>query len=113
MTAEKLQQLVKELDAKVSQAYPRPKIVPPAPSPGVVLDSITREAMYSRIRDLQRMYQLGWLLRQETFHVPAMECLEDAELSGLLTDMERARECLVEGVCFEDAGLVRSRALDL
>ena len=54
--------------------------------------------MISRIRDLQRMYGLGWLVRQETFHVPALECLEDGELSALLSDMERARECIAEAI---------------
>lgn len=65
--------------------------------------------MLARIRDLRRMYRLGWLVRQETFNVPALECLEDRELSALLQDMERARECLQDDVSFEEAGLVRSR----
>lgn len=78
--------------------------------PGPNFDGITREAHIRRIRYLARAYRLRWLLDQETFHVAALECLEDAELSALLADMERARECMQEDVSFEDAGLVRSRA---
>ena len=36
--------------------------------------------------------------------------LEDCDLIRLLNLMERARECIVDGVSFEDAGLVRSVA---
>lgn len=73
------------------------------------MDAISRDAVLARIRDLRRMYRLGWLVRQETFNVAALECLEDRELSALLQDMERARECLQDDVSFEEAGLVRSR----
>lgn len=110
MSEGKLRELVELLDQRVVRIHPeRPTLsVVPVAEPG--LDSITREAMTQRIRDLQRMYQLGWLVRQETFHVPGIELLEDSELSALLQDVERARECIVEGVSFDDAGLVRSRA---
>ncbi|WP_396615471.1 hypothetical protein ACHZ97_14445 [Lysobacter soli] len=112
MNEGKLRELVDLLDQRVVRVQtPRPelKVVPFMPPAEPGMDSVTREAMTQRIRDLQRMYQLGWLVRQETFHVPGIELLEDCELSALLHDMERARECIVEGVSFDDAGLVRSR----
>ena len=82
------------------------RLVQPAKPP--VFDSVTRDSMLGRIRDLRRMYGLGWLVRQETFDIGPMECLEDRALSALLHDMERARECLRDDVSFEDAGLLRS-----
>lgn len=73
------------------------------------LDSVSRMVMTARIRDLGRMYSLGWLVRQETRHVSGqIECLPDDELIRLQWLLERARECCVEGVGFDEAGLVRN-----
>ena len=66
-----------------------------------------------RIRRLQRMYGLQWLVEQETFNTPGLDSLEDAQLSALLQQVERARECLVDGTGFDDAGLVQNTADDI
>lgn len=78
--------------------------------PKQLFDSVTRDACLKRIRFLRKAYSLAWLVDQHTFDAPALESLTDEALSDLLRAMERARECIVEGVSFDDAGLVESVA---
>lgn len=109
-----MNELVALLKERVKSApQPKPKLklikLETPQNKGFSMDSISREAHIRRIRWLARAFRLQWLLDQETFHVAAIECLEDDALSALLRDMERARECMRDDVSFEDAGLIRQQ----
>lgn len=111
LTPQEVQELNRILDARDIQ-NPQKKararlrlIVPPTPT---LLDPIFRDAHIKRIIHLRDAYRLRWLVDQATFNVASLSCLEDCDLIRLLTDMERARECIADGISFEDAGLVRS-----
>jgi hypothetical protein len=77
------------------------------PPPRTMFDSITRSACLARIRFLSRRYQLGWLIEQETFDTPGIECATDERLADVLKKMEHARECITQGIPLEDAGIIR------
>lgn len=106
MSKERLQELAGIMAGRVEQIRPRARLQVVRPQ-ARSFDGITRDSVLQRIRDLQRMYRLGWLVRQETFDRPGVDALEDDELSALLRKMEHARECISDGVSFEDAGLIR------
>lgn len=73
------------------------------------MDAIQREAHYRRIRYLASAYKLQWLVDQATWNVANLEDLSDEDLIELHRDMDRARECPVDDVSYEDAGLVRNK----
>lgn len=82
--------------------------------PGAIhFDAITRDAMLRRVRFLARSYRLQWLVEQQTFGRTGADELEFSELCDLLRDMEHARECIEDGISFEEAGLVKSTYIRL
>lgn len=110
---DQLAAIIRERVKNAPLAKPQLRIVRVEPPQADVfkLDEIAREAHIRRIRWLARAFRLQWLMDQSTFHVASIECLDDSDLSALLRDMERARECMHDDVSFEDAGLIRSRSV--
>ena len=114
----RLQALANLIAAELDAAPPRPKLKLVRKNDLVKkgelhLDPQTRDIIYSRIRDLARVYGLGLLIRQETAHCSSrIECLEDKELTALLQLMERARESIADGISIDEAGLVRRANID-
>lgn len=109
LSLEEIQELSRILDARAGLGRSeRPKLRLVVPPTSKLLDPIFRDAHIKRIIHLRDAYRLRWLVDQATFNVASLSCLEDCDLIRLLNDMERARECIVDGISFEDAGLVRS-----
>lgn len=107
----RVRQLVDMIEAKLApaQAPARPvlRVVRDDPPARTWLQPFERDMRYQLIRDIARLHGLRWLIRRETEHVDGvMERLEDAELIGLHATMLRAQECILEGVGFDDAGLM-------
>lgn len=90
----------------VTPAKPKLRLVE-APPP-TLFDSITRDGCAKRIRYLRKAYQLQWLVDQHTFNEPCLESLSDEAMSKLLGELEKARECIIEGISFDEAGLMRN-----
>ncbi|MBB1060392.1 hypothetical protein [Marilutibacter spongiae] len=110
MDQQEIRALAREIAAsrggKVRAKVRHLSVVGSTVAPG--LNALQRDVVYGRIRDLGNMYWLNWLIRQETAEVMGvMECLSDKELTQLLEKMERGRECRIEGIAFDEAGLVR------
>lgn len=80
--------------------------IPTAPLPGV-LQPFERDMRYQLIRDIARIHGIGWFLRKETVHVDCIiERLDDEGLVRLHDRMQKAQGCILEGVGFDDAGLM-------
>lgn len=84
----------------------------PVESAGRRLDEVTRTSRIGYLRELARAYRpmgMGLIVKQALVGHTGMEDLTDDELIGLHRDMDRARECISDGITFEEAGLLRSQ----
>ncbi|MEJ6328620.1 hypothetical protein Q2B95_08125 [Stenotrophomonas maltophilia] len=74
------------------------------------MDAILRESHCRMIRHLRRRwgFSMQVLIDQACFGYVGIEQLPDDDLIQLHKDLERAQECMRDGVAFEDAGLLRS-----
>lgn len=79
----------------VEQAAPLPR------------STVDRSILIRRIRDMERLHDLGWLVRQETMHAGfRLGQLDMPELSALFDRLWSAIQCPVEDVSYFDAGLI-------
>jgi hypothetical protein len=101
------------IEAKIAKHVPANKpvlrLVKPPPRRVGGMDEVTRESHLRMIRHLRRMYGLQVLVDQATFGRCSIEQLEDEEIIQLHADLNRARECGIEGISIEEAGLLRPR----
>ncbi|MEQ8034292.1 hypothetical protein [Xanthomonas sp. WHRI 6106] len=78
--------------------------------PNKELDAFERESHRKLIRHIRRRwgFPMQVLIDQACFGISGIERMNDAALVQLHRDLERAQECMREGIAFEDAGLLRS-----
>lgn len=75
------------------------------------MDVILRESHCRMIRHFRRHWgqPMQMVIDQACFGYTGIEQLPDDALIQLHMDLERAQDCMRDGVSFEDAGLLRSR----
>jgi hypothetical protein len=107
--------LVALIEQKIAKQVPADKpalrVVAPAKQQRTRLDAITRESHLRMVRSLRKHYKaFGFeiLVNQATIGKADLDDLDDDELIALHRDLDRARECLNDGITFEEAGLIRS-----
>lgn len=106
--------LVALMERKLGKRFPAPKpqlvvVKPPPKAESLVLDSVTKESHIRMIGHLRKRYGLQVLVDQAIFGKGSIDRLSDEELVALHRDLERARDCMADGITLEDAGLLRSR----
>jgi hypothetical protein len=111
MALEALAEALAEKVRRSKREKPKLRLVQPARP--TIFDAITRASILSRIRWLSKSYRdLQMLVDQATFNMPGLDSMEDTQLSALLRDLERARECCLEGIPFDDAELIHNTTDD-
>lgn len=106
-----LDALARALADKVRKGPPKaPRLRLVEAPPRTIYDSITRDSCLRRVRFLARACGFQWLVDQATFNKPCLDSLADEELSRLLAELERARECCEQQIPLEDADFLRSVA---
>jgi len=75
------------------------------------MDAVTRESHIRMINSLRRFYKpfgMDVIVNQALVGRGSLESLDDDSLVDLLRDIDRARECISDGIGFEEAGLIRN-----
>lgn len=86
----------------------RPRLIVPEHARPALVDP-TRPARERRIRFIVGRYGLWWLVEYYTEGEREIEDLPEDQLRELGRDCEKALKAVLEGVSFEDIGLVRGR----
>lgn len=96
----------KQPDSKQAQ----PGAAAEAQKPGR-MDYLYRESHFRMIRHIRRRWgcSMQVIIDQACFGLAGIEQLPDEQLIQLHKDLERAQECMRDGVSFEDAGLLKNR----
>lgn len=107
--ARRLAERTQELRGQSQPVRPALRIVEHGQKP--TMDALTRESHLKMVGHLRRRWgrPMQELIDQACFGVVGPEHLGDEDLVALHRDLERAQECMRDGVTFEDAGLLRSR----
>ncbi len=113
MDQEMVNRLARLIESGLSQGGQRP--TPPlrlvgATPPSRIMDSITRESHLRLIRHHKRFYGLQILVDQACMGCGGVDDLSDEAILQLHKDLDRARECIADGISLEDAGLIRACA---
>lgn len=66
------------------------------------------QLLLRRISFLSTTYGLGWLVDQEVLALGPLATWPPRSLAALIAKLERARECILDGISLEDAGLVQA-----
>jgi len=93
---------------------PKLKVVGTEPAQMRTMDAVTREShvrMISCLRRFYRPYGMDLIVNQALIGKGSVDDLDDDELVALLRMIDRARECIADGIGFEEAGLLREVAV--
>lgn len=108
--AQRLANRTRELQEK-HKTRPKLAVVKAPERPDTQMHDIERESHCRMIRHMRRRWGMPMqlLIDQACFGLPGIEQLCDDSLIQLHKDLERAQDCMRDGVSFDDAGLIRSR----
>lgn len=112
---DRFEELARRLAARTKQLSAgeahRPALALVSSRQAASMDSIVRESHCRMIRHFRRRWghPMQLLIDQACFGYAGVEQLPDDDLIQLHRDLERAEDCMRDGISFEDAGLLRSR----
>lgn len=112
MDKEMVARLVGLIESGLEPRASKPALRLVRPNEGVSgMDDITRESHCRMIRHLRRRwgFSMQLLIDQECFGLAGIEQLDDDGLERLHRTLERAQDCIRDGISFDDAGLIQSR----
>lgn len=99
------------VDAQREKAKPKLRLIlPESAKDPTALTEERRAWLVRRIRFAANQCGAPWLIDQALDGAESLETMTDAGLQRLHLDCEKALQCLLDGVSFMDAGLVRAYA---